>query len=260
MRKGVGEDKEFWEADGPRSTAVNKVFQAMLDCGFTPNNLVYTVLIDGHFKTGNLIEAFATFRCILGLAVHPDLQTYNIFTNRLSLSSRDLCKAGEIEGVQLYDEMCSKGIDPNIYMFNSLIDGLCKLGDMRRARKLFGGIQEKGFAPNNVTYSTMVDGYCKAGDLAEGFNLFNVKQSEEAGCNNYEILIEVHCKKDNLIEAFQLQEEILGKGLLSKGTAYDTLIDGVCKKGDLSKAVGVLDETRQQGVKPCSGTCSSSSQ
>ncbi|XP_031254189.1 pentatricopeptide repeat-containing protein At5g61990, mitochondrial-like [Pistacia vera] len=365
----------------------NKVFQAMLDCGFTPNNLVYTVLIDGHFKTGNLIEAFATFRCILGLAVHPDLQTYNIFTNRLCKNGKTkeaimvllemkekglvpdvvtyssvilgCCKQAEIEkAVQLYDEMCSKGIDPNIYMFNSLIDGLCKLGDMRRARKLFGGIQEKGFAPDNVTYSTMVDGYCKAGDLAEGFNLFNVKQSEEvephrfvynallygcckeedmekalnllheivqrgfattfsyniliggfcklrnlqeancllqemienqilpdcvtyaivigcickkwkmeeayhlflemqkknvtldAGCNNYEILIEVHCKKDNLIEAFQLQKEILGKGLLSKGTAYDTLIDGVRKKGDLSKAVGILDETRQQGVKP----------
>ncbi|KAJ0027336.1 hypothetical protein Pint_36614 [Pistacia integerrima] len=72
----------------------------------------------------------------------------------------------------------------------------------------------------------------------------------------YEILIDVHCKKDNLIEAFKLQEELLGKGLLSKGTAYDSLIDAVCKKGDLSKAVGLLDEMRQQGIKPSFGTCS----
>ncbi len=42
-----------------------------------------------------------------------------------------------MEAFSLFDEMLSKRVEPHSYVYNSLLCGLCKEGDMERALKLF---------------------------------------------------------------------------------------------------------------------------
>ena len=39
----------------------DRYFDEMLGCGLMPNNVIYTTLIDGHCRKGNITEAFSVF-------------------------------------------------------------------------------------------------------------------------------------------------------------------------------------------------------
>ncbi|GFY97686.1 hAT family dimerization domain-containing protein [Actinidia rufa] len=99
------------------------------------------------------------------------------------------CKQGDLEkACELHEETCSKRITPNIVTCNIFINRLLKAVKTERAKVLFDGISQKGSTPNAVTYATMIDGYCK---------------SENVMPNHitYTTLIDYHCKEGMMQEA-----------------------------------------------------------
>ena len=55
----------------------------MLDKGFFPNSIIYTSLIDGLFKQGNMIAAFKLGEEMIKKGFMFDVVTYNVFINGL---------------------------------------------------------------------------------------------------------------------------------------------------------------------------------
>jgi pentatricopeptide repeat protein len=70
-------------------------------------------------------------------------------------------KIGEVE--YAYKEMIKRRIQPNLYTFNILINGLCRAGKLNKAEDVIEDMKAWGISPNVVTYNTLVDGYCKRG-------------------------------------------------------------------------------------------------
>lgn len=46
-----------------------------------------------------------------------------------------------------------------------MIDGYCKLGNMKEARELLNEMIRNGIAPDTVTYNALQKGYCKEREL-----------------------------------------------------------------------------------------------
>ncbi|XLU58242.1 hypothetical protein S245_052890, partial [Arachis hypogaea] len=71
-------------------------------------------------------------------------------------------------------------IDPNIFTYNILIDGLCKSGRLIDAKEIFQDLSVKGYRPNVRTYNIMINGLCKEGLFEEALALLS--KMEGNGC------------------------------------------------------------------------------
>merc|ERR1719502_913449 len=62
--------------------------------------------------------------------------------------------------------MCTK------VTYNTLIDVLCRNGDLDRASQLFQDMTLRDVTPDVITYSTIIKGHCARGDLEQALQLF----------------------------------------------------------------------------------------
>ncbi|KAL3499969.1 hypothetical protein ACH5RR_039062 [Cinchona calisaya] len=71
-----------------------------------------------------------------------------------------LCKVGNMKGGQCHLKyMNMMSIGTNLVAFNCFIDGLCKLGQVDHAMQVFESLKVK----DEFTYSSLVRGLCKGG-------------------------------------------------------------------------------------------------
>lgn len=72
----------------------------------------------------------------------------------------------------------------------------------------------------------------------------------------YNVLIDTHCKNDNLVEAFKLREKMLGNGMRVKAPVYASLIRTLCRMDNFSDALMLLNEMGEQGFSLNFANCS----
>ncbi|KAK7843518.1 pentatricopeptide repeat-containing protein [Quercus suber] len=61
--------------------------------------------------------------------------------------------------------MRQKGLLPDMFTTNMILNGFCKQGRMKAAIDLFMDMQRTGLSPDIVTYNTLIGGCCKAFDM-----------------------------------------------------------------------------------------------
>ncbi|KAG5019878.1 hypothetical protein JHK87_015733 [Glycine soja] len=71
----------------------------------------------------------------------------------------------------IYDQVLAEAIlELDVYTYTTMICGLCKVGMVESARKVFEEIPCK---PNMVTYNTLIHGFCKKGHMEGATRLFD---------------------------------------------------------------------------------------
>eukprot|EP00929_Paragymnodinium_shiwhaense_P009793 TRINITY_DN11412_c0_g1_i1.p1 TRINITY_DN11412_c0_g1~~TRINITY_DN11412_c0_g1_i1.p1 ORF type:complete len:992 (-),score=336.10 TRINITY_DN11412_c0_g1_i1:447-3422(-) len=125
---------------------------------------------------------------------------------------------------EVLDEMRSLGIEANTITYNTLLDVCAKCGAMARVPQVFQEMKNSSVEPDLITYSTLVKGYCLVGDLDCAFEL--------------------------------LEEMKRDSGLRLDEIVYNSLIDGCGRQQKVGKAMKVLEEMREAGVRPSNYTLS----
>jgi pentatricopeptide repeat protein len=69
------------------------------------------------------------------------------------------------EAVNLFDEMRSKGIKPDVISYNALIKGFCNDGKSEEAKWWYRELRENECSPDWVTYVTLIPLLCEKGDF-----------------------------------------------------------------------------------------------
>jgi pentatricopeptide repeat protein len=102
----------------------------------------------------------------------PNVSTYN-------LRMASLCSKGRsFEAAELLDAMEAKGVPPNRGSFNTVIQGLCKEGEVGAAVAIFKRMPEvprpngKGVLPNSETYIMLLEGLVNKGVFAPALEVF----------------------------------------------------------------------------------------
>jgi pentatricopeptide repeat protein len=77
-------------------------------------------------------------------------------------------------------------MEPDIYTYNIMIEGMCKAGKVEDGWDLFCSLSLKGVKPNVVTYTTMISGFCRKGLNKEADALFRDMKEDgtlpDSGC------------------------------------------------------------------------------
>ncbi|GLJ09661.1 hypothetical protein SUGI_0113630 [Cryptomeria japonica] len=64
---------------------------------------------------------------------------------------------------KLLEEMATGNLKPDEVTYNTVIDGLCKAGDLSRAQSLLNRMLDA------VTYNCLIDAHCKVGEMDKYF-------------------------------------------------------------------------------------------
>ncbi|KAM0048699.1 putative tetratricopeptide-like helical domain superfamily [Helianthus debilis subsp. tardiflorus] len=109
----------------------------------------------------------------------------------------------------------------------------------------FDRIVNNGFEPSVVSYRTLINGLCKSGDICSAVVL--LQKMETSTCPTriiqYSCVIDSLCKRKRLVEALKLFTEMKKKGVSPNVVTYTCLIHGLCSIHSWDEALELLSET-----------------
>ncbi|KAF6139402.1 hypothetical protein GIB67_026244 [Kingdonia uniflora] len=141
---------------------------------------------------------------------------------------------------------------PNSYTYGTLINGLCKLGKISKAKDLFEEMDAKDCLPTVVTYISLIHGPCLSKILDEAMELFEEmsRKGIEPNMVTFSSLLDGLCKGGHSLQALKLREKMVGKHFSANTIIYNNLVSGLCKMGKVPDAMQILDRMKLQGLKP----------
>ncbi|KAJ8620400.1 hypothetical protein MRB53_028929 [Persea americana] len=156
---------------------------------------------------------------------------------------------------ETFDFMKSNGweIDDSVlvYSMTIIVGGLCKKGEVKRARELVVEMSERGIKPNAVTYTILIDGLSGLGRVEKAEKLFEQmspgwsKQDfpvwTKQGILFHTSIIDASCRVGNMKRAFALFDECIDRGIDPNALTYGALINGLFKSGQVEAAKILLN-------------------
>ncbi|KAI4366526.1 hypothetical protein MLD38_022395 [Melastoma candidum] len=154
-----------------------------------------------------------------------------------------LCKNGSVKDAALLFEDLRYRFRPTIKHFTSLLYGWCREGGLMEATHILVQMREAGFEPDIVVYNNLLSGYCRAQRVGDAFDL--LKEMKRKGCEpnatSYTTIIQALCSQGKMEEAMRVLVEMRRNDCQADVVTYTTLISGFCKSRKVERAYDVLD-------------------
>ncbi|KAK4440985.1 Pentatricopeptide repeat-containing protein, mitochondrial [Sesamum alatum] len=224
-----------------------RVFALMSEgdgCGV--NSAMYSILVHGLCEAGRLDEACKLKEDMSERGCEPSTRTYTVLI-------KATCDRGLIDqAFSLLYEMIKKGCKPNVHTYTVLVDMLCGEGKIEEANGMFRKMLKDGFSPGTLTYNALINGYCKEGRVVCAFELLGVMERKKCKPNirTYNELMEGLCKIGRPYKAVELLRKVINNGLLPTEVTFNILIDGFCRAGELNMAFEILHSMSSYGIEP----------
>lgn len=161
---------------------------------------------------------------------------------------------GNCEKVQeLVNSMRSRGCEPDLVTFNTLINARTKAGYMGNgsAIRLLREVKNAGLRPDIITYNTLISSCAAGGSALEGEEVF--KDMEQCGCEpdlwTYNAMISVYGRSGKDEEAGELLDAIKRRGFCPDAVTYNALLYAFARNGKVDKVDGVRMQMASSGFK-----------
>ncbi|OMO71022.1 hypothetical protein CCACVL1_18501 [Corchorus capsularis] len=246
-------------------------FLLMLSHGVRPDRLTYPFVLKSIAGLG--------LRC-LGLILHGRIIKCGFeFDSFVRVSLVELYVKLEELGLafQVFDESPERIKNGRILLWNVLINGCCKVGNLRKAMELFKAMPERnigsfnslinGFMRNGdsgeamvlfnemkekdvISWTTMVNGFSQNGDHEKALSMFFKMLEGGLKPNNLTLVSALSaCAKLGALEAgVRIHNYFLENGFQLNKAIAPALVNMYAKCGDIQSACKVFDETKEKDI------------
>ncbi|KAA8533940.1 hypothetical protein F0562_031457 [Nyssa sinensis] len=233
------------------------VLKEMIDRGLKPNRITYNTLIQGLCEAQNLDKIKEIFEGTAGVGQFiPDTCTFNTLV-------KAHCDGGNLnEALKVLEKMSELRVQPDSATYSVLIRSLCQGGDFVRAEELFDELAEKEIVLNDVGCTPLVASYnpifeylCRNGKTKKAERVF--RQLMKRGTQDppsYKILIMGHCREDTFKAGFDLLVLMLRRDFVPDVEIYESLIEGLLRKGEAVLAQKTLEKMLKSSHLPKTST------
>lgn len=235
------------------------------------NLVIWNSLISGFAQNGFCEEAIEAYRNMSTEGFEPDEVT--VVSVLSACSQLGLWDVGR----EVHLSICEKGITPNQYVLNGLVDMYAKCGDLTTARSIFEGMPQingvcwnsiiSGFAihgkcreavelfrrmehavvkPNEITFLSVLSACAHGGLVQEGLDIFSKmhKYGVTAGIKHYGCIIDLLGRAGRLKEAFDLVKSL---PMRPNATIWGSLL-GACRlHSEATLAEEAMDDISHTG-------------
>lgn len=212
-----------------------RAFTKMLDFGIPPSLDDLDQLLHLLCKRKHVQHAHEFFDSVK-MDFSPSAKTYSILI-------RGWGEIGE-SGIarKLFDEMLERGCTIDLLAYNSVLESLCKGGNLDEAYNLFKEIRSKGLQPDAFTYSIFIHKFCEANDLHSAFRVLDRLKRYKLVPNvfTYNCIIKKLCKNDKVGEAYQLLDEMVDMAVLPDVWSYNAILSFHCDHNEVNRAFKLI--------------------
>ncbi|KAK6915873.1 Pentatricopeptide repeat, partial [Dillenia turbinata] len=129
-----------------------------------------------------------------------------------------------------------ENIELNADTLNIVVNRFCRVGKLQKAGDV-ENMKVWGFLPSVVTYNYPRG---RAGKMYKSDALLKEMVAKNVCPNEiiYNVLIDGYCKEVNVSSAMRVSEEMRQQGLRTNVATYNSLINGFCSQEKLSEAIG----------------------
>ncbi|XP_024642343.1 putative pentatricopeptide repeat-containing protein At1g12700, mitochondrial [Medicago truncatula] len=204
----------------------------VIEKGFKLDHVSYGTLINGLCKSGETRAALQVLEKIERLNVKPDVlidlevdfgseENASIVYAALAVAEPNpliifLVLVWFDKAITLLTKIKDQGIQPNLYTYTLLVDGICKNGKLKDAKAVYQDLLIKGYHLDVIMYNVMVNWLCKEGLFDEALSILS--KMEHNNCTpdvvTYEIVIRALFKNVKNDKAVKLLCEMIDRGLL----------------------------------------------
>ncbi|XP_030447114.1 pentatricopeptide repeat-containing protein At1g20300, mitochondrial [Syzygium oleosum] len=157
-----------------RAVEAQSFFDSLKD-RFEPDVVVYTSLIHGWCRAGNISEAERVFGDMKTAGIKPNVYTYSIVID-------GLCRCGQITRAHdVFAEMIDVGCQPNSITFNNLMRVHVKAGRTEKVLQVYNQMKRLGCPADTITYNFLIETHCKGESHEEAMKVLN--SMVKKGCN-----------------------------------------------------------------------------
>ncbi|XP_020963608.1 pentatricopeptide repeat-containing protein At5g16420, mitochondrial-like [Arachis ipaensis] len=230
---------------GNNIDAAVRVLDEMPAIGVVPNVVSYTTVLGGYALRGDMRGAKRVFMEILGKGWLPNATTYTVLVS-------GFCRQGMfVDAIKVMDEMEENGLEPNEVTYSVMIVAYCKGKKSGEALNVLDDMLGKNHVPSSALCCRVVDMLCKEGNVENACEVW--RKLLRMNCSRDDAvtgtLVHWLCKKGKVIEARKALDEF-GGGAVPSLLTYNTLIVGICEKGELCEAARLWDDMVEKGRVP----------
>jgi len=124
------------------------------------------IIARGH--AGDGLSADAHRLRLLQQGLTPTADAYGALIQCVKDTTDDTARA-----LEYFHESQARGVQPNIYLYNTTISKLAKARKADYALELFHKMKSSGIVPSSITYGAVIAACCRVGDITSAETLFD---------------------------------------------------------------------------------------
>ncbi|KAL6614758.1 hypothetical protein ACP70R_037028 [Stipagrostis hirtigluma subsp. patula] len=134
--------------------------------------------------------------------------------------------------------------------YTAVLAALVAHSQLSLARSLLADMRAAGFAPTTATYNVLLKAHCSdaAAPVDDALRLFRNIPKPDA-CS-YNTVIDGLCRRGRLAEALELFSKMVAKGNTPTVVTYTTVIHWLAREGCFDDALKTFDEMGRRGISP----------
>ncbi|KAF0910722.1 hypothetical protein E2562_004712 [Oryza meyeriana var. granulata] len=232
-----------------RLDEAERVFAEMQQSGITPNVYTYTAVIDAMNRAGQVPRAQELLCQMIDSGCPPNTTTFNTIM-------RAHVKAGRSEQVlQVHNQMRQLGCEPDIITYNFLVETHCGKGqcNLDAAMKVLTRMIAKGCIPDCNTFNPMLKLVLVLGNVNAARKLYERMRELQCKPNvvTYNLLMKLFNKEKSMDMVLRIKKDMDAQGVEPNVNTYATLIEAFCGRGNWKRAHTTLREmVEEKALKP----------
>ncbi|XP_058076724.1 pentatricopeptide repeat-containing protein At1g77360, mitochondrial [Magnolia sinica] len=235
---------EGWGKE-PNLPKVREVSQEMVDKGCNPDIVTYGIMVNALCKAGRVEEAVSVVREMDSKGFRPTSFIYSVLIHTYGSEKRIS------DAVDTFLEMERNGIKADVAVYNALISAFCRVERFKNIYRVLEEMDHKGVQPNSRTCNIILSGLIGTGENVEAFRVFRrMIKCCEPDSDTYTMMIKMFCESDKMEMALKVWKYMGMKQFVPSMHTLSVLINGLCEKGEVSKACVFMEEMIDKGIRP----------
>lgn len=229
---------------------LDKVFEILTDVKqdyyFKPDEILFNCVIDACVKFHNLPKALEVFNEMTNIGLKPSGNTYSVLFKGFG-------NAKQFDNMmKMYKRMLADQTKMNEVTYGCLIDACIKCHRLDQAMEFFKLMKhEQNMKINSVIYSILIKGFTSSRNFDQAFEVFRDMQSSpdvQMNIITYNSMLECAIKCNKASRFFEVYDMAITRGgkVQPDLITYSTYIKGLCKFGQVDKALNMYNHLRKE--------------
>ncbi|CAD5313252.1 unnamed protein product [Arabidopsis thaliana] len=187
---------------------------------FKPDVIVYTNLVRGWCRAGEISEAEKVFKEMKLAGIEPNVYTYSIVIDAL-------CRCGQISRAHdVFADMLDSGCAPNAITFNNLMRVHVKAGRTEKVLQVYNQMKKLGCEPDTITYNFLIEAHCRDENLDNAVKVLNtmIKKKCEVNASTFNTIFRYIEKKRDVNGAHRMYSKMMEAKCEPNTVTYNILM------------------------------------